>query len=210
MQTFAERSERHGNVLEVLCGHMATVVDGAFHRVLKAGLPEEKDQAALVFDRLSRGLRLTISMEAKLHRDIARDAREIERFASEPVTAIDTTVHTETVSRPSVRIAPVYQETERESEADYESSDTSLDIHIKDLDALIEAQPATFAPRRKPGRGLAGISGDWVAIQDAANAKPKRQRRRKAYPGDNPGPQGPPPLDAVLSAMAAPPWRGSG
>ena len=46
MQTFAERSRCHANVLEVLCGHMATVVDGALHRVLKAELPEQKDQAA--------------------------------------------------------------------------------------------------------------------------------------------------------------------
>ena len=206
MQTFAERSERHSNVLEVLCSHMVTVVDGAFHRVLKAGLPEEKDQAALVFDRLSRGLRLTISMEARLHRDIARDAREIERFASENFTKIDTP----TVSRPSVRIASVYQETDHESEADYESSDTSLDIHIKDLDALLEAQSATLDPQRKHRDGLARISDWWVRSHEAANAKPKRQRRRKAYPGDNPGPQGPSPHDAVLKAMATPPWRGSG
>ncbi len=146
-------------------------------------------------------------MEARLHRDMARDAREIERFAAEPVTPIDTTAHTPPVSRPSVRI---YQETERESEADHESSDTSLDIHIKDLDALLEQQPATLAQRSKPCRGLAGISRDWVAIQDAANAHPKRQRPRKAWPGNDPGPQGPPPLDAVLASMAAPPWRGSG
>ncbi len=205
MQTFAERSERHSNVLEVLCGHMATVVDGAFHRVLKAELPEEKDQAALVFDRLARGLRLTVAMEARLHRDMARDARELEHFAAEPVEAVE---DAPSRSERSARTPTPYVETDHESEADYECSDTSLDIHIKDLNDLLDEQAETLDPQRKHRDGLARISDWWV--RSHAAARPKRQRRCKAWPGDDPGPQGPPPLDAVLTAMAAPPWRGSG
>ena len=94
MSTFAERSERHANVLEVLCGHMATVVDGAFHRVLKAELPEQKDQAALVFDRLARGLRLTVAMEARAHRDTSldihiKDLSDISDLLEEQSTTLD-------------------------------------------------------------------------------------------------------------------------
>ena len=111
MSTFAERSERHANVLEVLCGHMATVVDGAFHRVLKAELPEQKDQAALVFDRLARGLRLTVAMEARAHRDMARDAREIERFAAEPVSVAEAPSQ----SPRAARTPTPYVETDHES-----------------------------------------------------------------------------------------------
>ena len=184
MQTFAERSERHANVLEVLCGHMATVVDGAFHRVLKAELPEQKDQAALVFDRLARGLRLTVAMEARLHRDMARDAREIERFAAEPVTVAEAP----STSRPSVRTP--YVEADHESEADYESSDTSLDIHIKDLSDLFDEQSETLDPQRKHRDGLARISDWWLRSQNAASARPKRQRRRPGYPeADRPAEQ---------------------
>ena len=183
MSTFAERSERHANVLEVLCGHMATVVDGAFHRVLKAELPEQKDQAALVFDRLARGLRLTVAMEARAHRDMARDAREIERFAAEPVTAAEETPsHTPRTNRTSTP----YVETDHESEADYESGDTSLDIHIKDLSDLLEEQSTTLDPQRKHRDGLARISDWWIKSQNAASAPPKRQRRRPGYPRAEP------------------------
>ena len=178
MNTFAERSERHANVLEVLCGHMAAVVDGAFHRVLKAELPEQKDQAALVFDRLARGLRLTVAMEARLHRDMARDAREIERFAAEPVMVAEVTSRTER----SARTPTPYVETDHESEADYESGDASLDIHIKDLSDLLEEQSTTLDPQRRHRDGLARISDWWVRSQTAASVRPKRQWRRPGYP----------------------------
>ena len=182
MSTFAERSERHVNVLEVLCGHMATVVDGAFHRVLKAELPEQKDQAALVFDRLARGLRLTVAMEARAHRDMARDAREIERFAAEPVTATEAPSQ----SPRAARTPTPYVETDHESEADYESGDTSLDIHIKDLSDLLEEQSTTLDPQRKHRDGLARISDWWIKSQNAASARPKRQRRQPGYPRAEP------------------------
>ena len=135
-----------------------------------------------MFDRLARGLRLTVAMEARLHRDMARDTREIDRFAAEPFTTTDTP----TVSRPSVRIASVYQETDHESEADYESSDTSLDIHIKDLSDLLEEQSTTLDPQRKHRDGLARISDWWLRSQNAASARPKRQRRRPGYPRAEP------------------------
>ena len=193
MSTFAERSERHANVLEVLCGHMAVVVEGAFHRVQKAELPEQKDQAALVFDRLARGLRLTVAMEARLHRDMARDAREIEQFAAEPISPVEAP----STSRSSVRTPTPYVETDHESEADCESGDASLEIHIKDLSDLLDQQSATLDPQRKHRDGLARISNWWVASQNAANARPERQRRRQGHSrADRPA--------------AEPPWQNSG
>ena len=61
--TYAEMSARHAVALEVLAGFVATATEGAFQRLMRAELPADRDQAALVFDRMGWGLRLTVALE---------------------------------------------------------------------------------------------------------------------------------------------------
>ena len=76
--------ERHAFGLQRLAEMSGKLVEQAYDRAIKAYEPEEKDRASLVFDRLARGYRLTLSLEARFARDVRREAREIAELTAEP------------------------------------------------------------------------------------------------------------------------------
>src|SRR4051812_24353803 len=91
MQDFADMAEAHEWTLRRLREMAGRLTEQAYLRASKAAAGEDDVAHArwmLVFDRMARGLRLSIALEAKLSRERRRDADEIahgvEREASGP------------------------------------------------------------------------------------------------------------------------------
>jgi hypothetical protein len=84
MQDFADMAEAHEWTLRRLREMGGRLTEQAYLRASKAaaGLDDEAyARWMLVFDRMARGLRLSIALEARLHRERRWDADEIEREA---------------------------------------------------------------------------------------------------------------------------------
>ena len=170
-------ADRHAYALERLVEMSGAVVEGAFKRVTQASLPEEKDRAALVFDRLARGLRLTLALEARMARDRRRDAQEIARSDAAPPPA--TTA--ERPRRPSTPRTEDPQEADHESEADHETCDDALLARFKDLAGLLDEQADQLDPDGTHRAALAQINARWAKGQtdpDREPSEPEVQRRR--------------------------------
>jgi len=79
----AEMAERHGAVLGELAELGMTLVRGLHEQALAAATPEAADRLALAFHRLSRSVRQTLALEARLVRERRRDAIEDGKIAAE-------------------------------------------------------------------------------------------------------------------------------
>ena len=169
-------ADRHAYALERLVEMSGAVVEGAFKRVTEAGLPEEKDRAALVFDRLARGLRLTLALEARMARDRRRDVQEIARSDAGPPAPT-----TERPRRPSTPRPEDPQEADHEREADHETCDDALLARFKDLAGLLDEQADQLDPDGTHRAALAQINARWAKGQtdpDREPSEPEVQRRR--------------------------------
>ena len=85
MQDFADMAEAHEWTLRRLREMTGRLTEQAYLRATEAVGHEEDEAAArwmLVFDRVARGLRLSIALEAKHFRERRWDADEIQREAS--------------------------------------------------------------------------------------------------------------------------------
>ena len=205
-----DMAERHAFGLQRLAELSGRLVEQAYQRAIRAEEPEEKDRAGLVFDRLARGYRLTVALEARMARDLRREAREVvalETEASAPRAAN---------SRRPER-APILREADHEDEADLEISDPSLGLRLMDLSHLLEAHADLIDPDGVQRAAVAQVAASWdvgqpklpgvqtPSVQTPA-AKPARRprsagesRARPARPADIP----PDPHPSVA-------WRGSG
>ena len=197
-------AERHAFGLQRLAELSGKLVEQAYKRAVRAEEPEEKDRTALVFDRLARGYRLTVALEARMARDLRREAREVERGtqAGSPRAADG--------ARPER--ATVLCEIDHEDEADLDVSDQSLGIRLKDLSHLLEARADLLDPDGHQRAALAEVAAWWAVGQpqklsaQTPAAKPARRPRSagtsRAWP--------------VRSTETAPDpspqaaWRGSG
>jgi hypothetical protein len=84
MQDFADMAEAHEWTLRRLREMAGRLTEQAYLRASQAASGSDDESHArwmLVFDRMARGLRLSIALEAKLHRERRWDADEIEREA---------------------------------------------------------------------------------------------------------------------------------
>jgi hypothetical protein len=87
MQDFVDMAEAHEWTLRRLREMAGRLTEQAYFKAsaAAAGSTPEDDEAharwMLVFDRMARGLRLSIALEAKLHRERRWDADEIAREA---------------------------------------------------------------------------------------------------------------------------------
>ena len=77
MRTFADMHARHAFGLEALAEMTGKLLQGAYQRASFPADPEDQERAILLFDRLSRGFRLTVALEARLERDRRREAAEV-------------------------------------------------------------------------------------------------------------------------------------
>jgi len=71
-----EMAERHARILRRLSEIGEAVAEKLADQVLSAETPEATAFAAAAFDRLARGLRLTLALEARLARQQRQEARE--------------------------------------------------------------------------------------------------------------------------------------
>ena len=200
-----DMAERHAFGLARLAELSGRLVEQAYERAIRAEEPEEKDRAGLVFDRLARGYRLTVALEARMARDLRREAREVverqaQARAPRPANG----------ARPER--APILCEADHEDEADLEVSDQSLGIRLKDLSHVLEARADLLDPDGRQRAALAEIAAWWAAGQpqlpaaQLPGAKPARRPRpaskSHAWPAR--------PADAPPDPNPHPVWRGSG
>lgn len=203
-------SERHGYGLQRLAEMAGKLVEQAYYRATVADTPPEKDQAALVFDRLARGFRLTLMLEARMAREQRRDAREIERFAAEPVTARQDPSAL-AAHRPERRPAatPRTAEADQELERDHETSETSLAILTRDLSSLLDDQADQLDPDGSRRATLADIASWWAEGQhDAPRSDPAGERSAVQRPARPPRRRSNRAAGPVMGPD--PPWRSSG
>lgn len=200
-----DMAERHAFGLQRLAELSGRLVEQAYQRAIRAEEPEEKDRAGLVFDRLARGYRLTVALEARMARDLRREAREVVEREARPGAQ-------RPANSPRPGRAPVPCELDHEDEADLEVCDQSLGIRLKDLSRVLEAKADLLDPDGLQRAALAEIAAWWAVGQpqklsaQTPAAKPARRPRSagtsRAWP--------------VRSTETAPDpspqaaWRGSG
>ena len=184
-------AERHAFGLERLAEMTGKVVEIAYERALLGDVePGAQEHAMLVFDRLARGFRMTVSLEARMDRDRRRDAAGLTVQAANPTTA---SALPPPVARPRPARPP--REVEEERDADLEPS--GLAAHIDDLRGLIadnadlldpDGTHAAALDRWADANGRTGgpakpAAAPTAAAQEAA-AWPELSPRRRASPPD--------------------------
>jgi hypothetical protein len=207
MQDFADMAEAHAWTLQRLREMAGRLTEQAYLRASDAA--GRRDEAAeethshwmLVFDRMARGLRLSIALEAKLSRERRRDAAEIEREIG----------HEAQVGRhaPHWRRSPASQVTDaepRESDAERDDDglpgDAPLARRIGRLKDIIEGAGAP-PHSGEPPSPLLRAERRALAVQRTLRAI----RAASPWPPDEP-------WDVLAAAERVrgddPPWRGSG
>ena len=174
--------QRHAFGLERLAEMSGKLVEQAYHRAIIAEEAEEKDRASLVFDRLARGFRLTLSLEARFARDVRREDREI---AAEPVTqSLPRPVAAPRPDRPAA--GPT--EADHESEIDAEEVSDALAIRVKDLSHILEEQAEMLDPDGSERANLDRIAAWWAEGQryepgyQAPKPPPRRAKGQRTRP----------------------------
>jgi hypothetical protein len=81
MSTPAEMQERHGAMLAELAELGLSLARDLHAAALAAETPAERQGLATAFHRISRSVRQTMALEAKLERDARRAEREDPQFA---------------------------------------------------------------------------------------------------------------------------------
>lgn len=172
--------QRHAFGLERLAEMSGKLVEQAYDRAIKAYEPQEKDRASLVFDRLARGYRLTVSLEARFARDVRREDREITEAPAQnrlprPLAA----------PRPE-RPAPGPTEADHESEMEAEETSDALTVRVKDLSHILEDQAQMLDPDGSHRADLDALAQWWAIGQryepGAPEPPPRRTKRRQSRP----------------------------
>lgn len=78
-----DRAERRGRMLDELSELGMSLARRIHQHAMKAETPQEAERLATTFHHLSRSVRQTLALEARLERDAQRDGREAERRADE-------------------------------------------------------------------------------------------------------------------------------
>jgi hypothetical protein len=150
MQSFPDMAEAHAWTLQRLREMGGRLTEQAYHRASEAAASpcgERDDEAQarwmLVFDRMARGLRLSIALEARLARERRWDAQEIAGRARRDADG-------ETGARPDTRSDPCDADRERDGERDWDGlpKDAPLGRRIARLKAIVEAAGHDIPPRR--------------------------------------------------------------
>ena len=203
MQDFADMAEAHEWTLRRLREMAGRLTEQAYLRAsAAAGLDDEAHARwMLVFDRMARGLRLSIALEARLARERRWDAREIERASA----GDDADAPRERCRAPSPADAPTNAYEAEPREADCERDDYALPeaapLHprIGRIKAIVEGSGAPELLTR-PARA----ERHALALQRTERARLAASDHPPDEPWDVLGP-------ADLAELAQePPWPGAG
>lgn len=126
MSRFASMTERHAFGLEAVAEMTGKLLQAAYQRASHPRDPEDQDRAILLFDRLARGFRLTLTLESRLDRDRRRELAGLD--AEAPSAGLPTRAVQARSPRPP-------READRERDADLETSD--LSDHVADLRRVV-------------------------------------------------------------------------
>jgi hypothetical protein len=191
MQDFADMAEAHEWTLRRLREMGGRLTEQAYQRASKAVADQDDEAHArwmLVFDRMARGLRLSIALEARLFRERRWDADEIEREAQgarhEPRWRRGASGDAEPA------------ESDRERDDDGLACDAPFDRRISRLKVIIEGA-GSYEPEAGPGR----------AERQALDAQRDERARRAATPF---APDEPWDILSPAERAEGRPWRGSG
>jgi hypothetical protein len=143
MQDFADRAEAHEWTLRRMREMTGRLTEQAYVRAMEAsaGDGEEAARWMLVFDRMARGMRLTLALEARLCRERRWDADEIAREA----TGVRHEPRWRKASAPTDAEAC---ESDRERDDDGLPADAPISVRIERLKTIIEGagQPEPAQP----------------------------------------------------------------
>jgi len=162
MPGFTSMSERHAFGLEALAEMTGKLLQAAYLRASRPVDPEDQDRAILLFDRLGRGFRLTLALEARLERERRREAAGLD--APAPAAARETPAQeTPPPALPSSATAPRAsrppQETDSERDLDLEAAD--LTDHVRDLRRVVAEDADILDPDGAHGATLDRWAGAW-------------------------------------------------
>ena len=149
MPGFTSIAERHAFGLEAVAEMTGKLLQATYFRATRPADPEDQDRAILLFDRLSRGFRLTLALEARLERDRRRDAAGLD--ADTAAQGLPSAAATRP-PRPS-------REEDRERDADVEASD--LSDHVRDLRRVVTDDADIVDPDGAHARTLDRWDGLW-------------------------------------------------
>jgi hypothetical protein len=208
MQDFADMAEAHEWTLRRLREMAGRLTEQAYLRASEAAGRNDggqNDEAharwMLVFDRMARGLRLSIALEARLSRERRRDATEIEGEIEGEASGVRPAPRWRRSSEASpAERAPGESAAERDVERDDDGlpEDAPLARRIDRLKAIIVGTGAA-EPQPRPCRAEQGALDELRA-----------ERARRAG-GDAPPDE---PWDVLGDLERSfdddPPWRGSG
>jgi hypothetical protein len=208
MQDFADMAEAHEWTLRRLREMAGRLTEQAYLRASAAAGQDDEAHARwmLVFDRMARGLRLSIALEARLARERRWDAREIEQEIGREIERGSTD---EAGSPREGRRAPspAASHDAEPCEADRERDDDGLPAtaplleRIGRIKAIVEHAPELRpTPARTERRAL--------AFQRAERARHAASERPPDEPWDVLSP-----VELAEHEFAGngdPPWRGAG
>ena len=176
MPGFTSMTERHAFGLEALAEMTGKLLQAAYLRASRPADPEDQDRAILLFDRLGRGFRLTLALEARLERERRREAAGIEAPATaSEIPALPSSTTDARPSRPPL-------EADCERDVDLEPSD--LSGHVRDLRRVVAEDADILDPDGAHAETLDRWSGAWGdvlrpavrAVDKAAEASPSPLR----------------------------------
>jgi hypothetical protein len=150
--------ERHAFGLQRLAEMSGTLVEQAYRRAIVA---EAKDSAALVFDRLARGYRLTLALEARFARDVRRELHESADGVAPAAPSLPRPVAAQRPDRP----AREPTEADHESEMEVEDVSDALAVRVKDLSHILEDQADLLDPDGSERANLDRIAAWWAEGQ---------------------------------------------
>jgi hypothetical protein len=169
MQTVSDMDEAHAAALQRLRERTERLSEHAYCRTNAAIAEDDEETAARwmgVFDRVGRGLRLTIAMESRMARQRRREADALHReIAAAPRIR---------QPQPSRERERDPAESERESEGESLPADAPVAEQIGRLQAIVERAGEPSAARRIM-RGLPD-----VPVEAPARAAPTVAGRRPA------------------------------
>ena len=184
-------AERHAFALERLAEMTGKLVEVAYARALRPGEGDAQERAMLLFDRLARGFRLTLALEARMDRDRRRDAAGIGADAAPrpdvPRPDVPRLPPPVAGPRPARPVSPA-REDDHERDADLEPSD--LPGLVQGLRIMVAEHADILDPDGAYAQALDRWSGEGRDVLPAP-----------ADPAERLGPAGP---------AARPPQRPSG
>jgi len=171
MSDAAERAERHGRILAELSELGLALARKLQAAAVAAQEPKVAAELGLAFHRISRSVRQSLALEARLERERERDAREAARAAA--AEAQTPRPEPEVLRALARRKAEVRDRVERLAWAEFDledAEDEALEFLETQLDALARSETFLFDPIEHQVRRL------WSQLErqlNAAGAEPE-------------------------------------